>query len=119
MKRKLSLYFGDILECIEKIEKYTRNLNKRDFYKDTEKQDAVVRRLEIIGEAAKNIPSGLKKENPDIPWRDVSDMRNFMIHEYPRVDLSTVWEVIKKDIPKLKKKIALLYNQELEREKEG
>lgn len=68
-------------------------------------QDAVVRRIEIIGEAVRNLPNDFKESNPKTPWLDIADMRNKLIHEYFDVDLELVWEVIKKDLPELKKQI--------------
>ena len=113
MKRKLNLLLNDIIECIEKIENYTNNIKQEEFYRDNKTQDAIIRRLEIIGEAVRNIPDFFKNENTDIPWRDISDMRNVMIHDYPGVLLRIVWEVITDNLPELKAKIMPLYEKEL------
>ncbi len=99
------VYLTHILEAIEKIEKYTRNISFPKFLKDSEKQDAVVRNLEIIGEAASKIPYKLRSQYPNIEWRDVIDMRNRLIHEYFGVDLEIVWDVIKRELPFLKRKL--------------
>ena len=118
MKRKLSLLLNDIIECIDKINEYVINITQEKFYKDIKTQDAIIRRLEIIGEAVKNIPGYFKDKNSDIPWRDISDMRNLMIHNYPGVRLRIIWEVIKDNLPELKEKIIPLYKEELKQEKE-
>ncbi len=78
------------------------------FSKSTTIQDAVMRRLEIIGEAAKNIPDYFRKKNPQIPWREIAGLRDILIHEYFGVDMSLVWKIANKDIPKLKRQILKL-----------
>ncbi len=105
MKRSIHVYLNDIAESITKIEKYTNGITKADFLKKEPIQDAVVRRLEIIGEAVKNIPESFRKKYPDIPWRKIAGTRDKLIHEYPGVDMLLVWEVIKKSLPELKKEI--------------
>ncbi len=77
-------------------------MNYKDFFKSTLVQDAVIRRLEIIGEASKNIPESFKKEHNNIPWDKMSAMRNILIHEYFGVDLGLVWQVVQKDLPPIK-----------------
>lgn len=74
-------------------------------------QDAVIRRIEIIGEAVKNLPSDLKQAHPETPWQDISDMRNKLIHAYFQVDLELVWEVITKDLPPFKEQVKALLDE--------
>ena len=74
---------------------------KDDFLDDVKCQDAVIRRFEIIGEAARRISDGLKSKYPEIPWHEMTGIRNIMIHEYDDVDMVIVWETAKKDIPLL------------------
>lgn len=110
MKKDPQIFLKHILESIEWIEKDTKGMSKDDFLQNVPIQDAVIRRIEIIGEAIRNLPSELKKEKADVPWQDIMDMRNKIIHEYFGVDLGLVWEVVKKDVPELKdnvKKILL------------
>lgn len=101
-KRNLEVYLDDILESIQQIEDYLENVNEKEFYKDTQKQDAVLRRLEIIGEAVKQIPDGIRKEYQDVPWRKVAGMRDVIIHQYFGIILSRVWVAIEQDLPELK-----------------
>lgn len=99
------VFLKHIIESIDEIENHIKNCSKSTFSQDIKTQDAVFRRLEIIGEAIKNIPSDFKNRNRQIDWRNIAAMRNKLIHEYFGVDLNLVWEVVKKDIPKLKKDV--------------
>ena len=98
----------DILESIQKIETYTQEVSAADFAIDPQLQDAVIRRLEIIGEAVKNISSDLKDQYPIIPWRPMAGMRDVLIHGYFGVNIQRVWSVVKNDLPDLKQKILTL-----------
>lgn len=102
MKRSNDLYLSDILECIQLIEEYTKDLDEDEFYKDGKLQDAVTRRLEIIGEAAKNVSDEFKKKNANISWKDISGFRDIIVHSYYRLNVAKVLHVIKFDLPKLK-----------------
>jgi len=105
VKKDPQIFLKHILESIEWIEKDTEGMQKDDFLKNVPIQDAVIRRIEIVGEAIRNLPPDIKEENKDVSWQDIMDMRNKIIHEYFGVDLELVWEVVKKDTPELKKKI--------------
>lgn len=105
MKKDPQVLFQHILESITWIAKDVSSLSEDEFYENVPIQDAVVRRLEIIGEAVRNLPNEIKDSNPSTPWLDIADMRNKLIHEYFDVDLELVWEVIKQDLPPLKKQI--------------
>ncbi len=102
MKRKIKLYLEDIKDAINKIEKYTQKISFKKFANDQKTIDAVVRNLEIIGEAANQIPASIRKNYPDIPWSEIVDMRNKIIHEYFGVDIDILWQSLKEDIPTLK-----------------
>ena len=104
-KRNWRLFINDILECIEKIEKYISNISYDDFVKDNKTKDAVVRNLEIIGEAANQIPLNIRKRYKDIPWVQIIGLRHRLIHGYFVVDYDIVWNIIKKELPDLKIKI--------------
>ncbi|MFH0969514.1 MAG: DUF86 domain-containing protein [Patescibacteria group bacterium] len=97
-----------ILESIEWIENYTKDISKDDFLASVQIQDSVIRRLEIIGEAVGNFPEEIEKKYPDVKWREISGMRNFLIHEYFGVSISLVWNAVKKDIPVLKEQMKKL-----------
>ena len=102
MKRNTEVYIQDILESIDKIQHYTISITEQDFCSNTQIQDAVLRRLEIIGEAVKNIPVDFRNEYPNIPWKKIAGMRDVLTHAYFGVNINRVWKVIKDDIPALK-----------------
>lgn len=113
MTREIDVYIDDILESIVKIREYTEGISKDDFFEDTQVQDSVFRRLEIIGEAVKNIPDEIRSKHPDIPWKQIAGMRDVLIHEYFGVNLGRVWKVIVEDIDKLGKEINKLKKENL------
>ncbi|MGH8546280.1 MAG: HepT-like ribonuclease domain-containing protein [Gammaproteobacteria bacterium] len=98
------VYLWHIRDCIERILDYTKE-GRDAFLNDTKTQDAVIRNLEIIGEAVKNVSEDLKKVYPDIPWQRIAGMRDRMIHEYFGVNLQIVWERVEEDVPDLKQKV--------------
>ncbi len=106
MKRDARVYIEDILEAITKIEEYMKEFKSdEEFYNNTQIQDAVLRRLEIIGEAAKNVPKGFRIRYPDVPWKQICGMRDILIHEYFGVNLKRTLKVVKEDMIDLKAKI--------------
>ena len=102
MKRNYTLYLQDILVCIEKIDEFVGNMDYEEFVEDDKTSSAVVRKLEIMGEAAKNIPQELRQNYKEIQWSDIAKMRDKIIHFYFGVDYEIVWKVIKERLPVLK-----------------
>lgn len=101
MTRNPALLLNDILESIHHIETYTRGLDEEAFAKDTQAQDAVIRRFEIIGEAVKALPDDVKQKNPKVRWNDIAGLRDVLIHGYHRVNIARVWQVIEDDLADL------------------
>jgi uncharacterized protein with HEPN domain len=100
--RDLRLYLADIVDSIAKIEEYAKYVDEAAFQNNTQIQDAILRRLEIIGEAAKKIPRGFRQRHPQVPWRNMAGLRDVLIHEYFGVNLKRAWKVVKEDLPALK-----------------
>ena len=113
MKKDNRIFLHHILECIDKIEEFTNRISEDEFMKSVQIQDAVIRRLEIIGEATKNLSADFRKKHSNIPWEQMARMRDKLIHGYFGVDLMTVWEVVEEDLPELKKKINKLLSDSI------
>lgn len=111
MKKDPKIFLKHILESIDCIENDTKSLDRDDFLEKRTIQDAVMRRLEIIGEAVKNLPVDFKKKHNSTPWQKIAGMRDFLIHEYFGIDVDLVWRTIKKDLPKLKAQIVELLKE--------
>ena len=105
MKRDESFFLGDIIESIEAIEEFSKGLTKEELMSNRLKRDAIVRNVEIIGEAVKNISKNIKEKYPKVECRKIAGIRDVMIHAYFGIDMEKVWNVIKEDLPKLKKQI--------------
>ena len=100
MERETS-YLLDMLTAIQLIQDYTSHKTQQDLEEDQLLQDAVTRRIEILGEAARRISEKTRSELPDIAWHQIIGMRNILAHEYDDIDLDVVWRVIQKELPKL------------------
>ena len=105
MTRGVDLLLSEILEAIALLRRYTDGVSYDEFIDDVEKQDSVVRRLEIIGEAVKGIPDDLRARYAGVPWRDIAGARDVLVHEYFRVDLAMTWDMVHKDLPKLEAEV--------------
>ena len=107
-----TVYLRHIRDAVAKIESYTRD-GKTEFLEQSIIQDSVIRNLEIIGEAARNLSPEFRKKHSKVPWRGIMAMRNVLVHEYFGVDLPIVWRVVSKRIPALKRHISkIMKNQE-------
>jgi uncharacterized protein with HEPN domain len=104
------LYLRHILEAIDKIGEYTA-AGREGFFGSSQAQDAVIRRLEIIGEAVKRLSVGARRNRPQIPWKEIAGMRDVLIHDYMGVDLAAVWEATQQDLPALRRAVADLLRE--------
>ncbi len=111
MRRDSKVYLNDVLESILAIEEYTKSLTEEEFNSNRQVQDAVVRRLEIIGEAVKCLDEEFKNKHSEIPWKKIAGMRDILIHGYFGVNIKRVWIVLKKDLPELKQRLSSLYKK--------
>jgi len=102
MNRDYKLFVKDILDAIDKIEEFVGNMDYGEFIKDDKSSTAVVKKIEIIGEAIKNIPRDVRVKYKAIPWKDIVGMRNKITHNYFKIDYEIVWNVVKEKLPALK-----------------
>lgn len=105
MKKNPKIYLEDIINSINHIESYIKNVSKESFEENELVQDGVIRRFQIIGEAAKHIPDDFKKLHKEIPWRHVTGMRDVLIHDYSEANFNRIWDTIKEDLPSFQKQI--------------
>jgi len=103
--KKDKAYLKDILDAISDIEAFIANINESEFYINKEKKYAVVRALEIIGEAVKNLSKELRAKHKEIPWKEIAGMRDKLIHWYFGIKWELVWETVKNKIPELENQI--------------
>ena len=99
-----------VVQCIDKIEIILKDLSYGEYIEDWIKQDAIVRNVEIIGEAIRNVEDELIQLYPDVPWNEARGMRNILIHEYFRIEYDEVWRTLNEDLPKLKLQIISIIN---------
>lgn len=111
-KRDWKLFLMDILECMEKIESYVSGISYEEFLQDAKTKDAVVRNLEVIGEAANQIPHEIQKKYEEIPWSQIIGLRHRLIHGYFVVDYDIVWNIMSEELPDLKIKLKKIAERE-------
>lgn len=109
-------FLSDIKEAIRRIEVYIEKKNYEGFLQDIKTQDAVVRNLEIIGEATKNISDDFKKKDPQIPWKKLAGVRDRLIHHYFGVNYDIVWVIVKKELSEIIIQIEAILDRETEKE---
>ena len=112
MKRSIIFYVQDILDAITYIERYVEKMNKQEFEQDPKTQDAVIRRIEIIGEAAKHIPESFRNKYTKVPWKKLSGIRDVLIHAYLEVKIDRIWKITQEDIPLLKQDLSSIVAKE-------
>jgi uncharacterized protein with HEPN domain len=117
MKREYSLFVKDILEAMEKIEEFVGSMDFDEFVGDDKTASAVVRKLEIIGEASKNIPKPIQQKYEKLPWKEMARMRDKISHAYFGVDYEIVWKVIKEKLPEIKPSIRKILKETQEKGK--
>jgi uncharacterized protein with HEPN domain len=108
VKKDDSVYLRHILDAVSRIEEYTRGIERRAFIEGHMVQDAVMRQIEIIGEATKKLSKEIRDRHAQIPWKDMAGLRDKLIHGYFGVDLDSVWDTVKKDIPQLRNSLKAL-----------
>jgi uncharacterized protein with HEPN domain len=111
-ERPINLLLNDIRQAIDRIEQYIKNLSFDAFSDDQKSVDAVVRNLEIIGEAASRLPDEFKEKYSEIEWYKVVGLRHRIVHEYFGIDLEIIWQILQKDLPELKQKITRIMGDE-------
>lgn len=109
-KRDPLLLLDDILESVQKIEQYIKGLTESQFASNFEKQDAVFRRFEIIGEAIKNLSPDIRKKHSHVPWKDIAGLRDILIHNYFGLFPGRIWKIILNDLPAFKRQVEEIRN---------
>lgn len=110
MKRKFDLYLKDIIEAIDKVQDYVQAIDIEDFDQSPMIIDAVMRNLEIIGEAATQTPIEIKNKHTDVPWRDIQDFRIVVAHKYWRLNIERIWDIVENKLEILKEQIQAILN---------
>jgi uncharacterized protein with HEPN domain len=105
MPRDYNLHLEDILEAIGKIKTYMGGMSRQDFLKDEKTRDAVLRNLEVIGEAAKGVPEEIRAQHPGIEWRKMAGLRDILIHHYFGIDLEIIWDIVENKLDELETQI--------------
>ena len=108
MPRDFRVYLEDILGAISKIRRYTNGLSKQAFAADEKTLDAVVRNLEVIGEAVKQLPPELRVLEPIVEWQKIAGLRDILIHQYFGIDVDILWDVIRDKLPVLEASVTVL-----------
>ncbi|MCX7856161.1 MAG: DUF86 domain-containing protein [Anaerolineae bacterium] len=118
MKRDYRLFLEDILAAMDAIERFVEGMSLEELYQDDKTASAVIRKLEIIGEATRHIPPHLRQAYPDIPWKEMAGMRDRLIHGYFGIDYELVWQAIRVHIPQTRPKLQAMLEELTSRRKQ-
>jgi uncharacterized protein with HEPN domain len=110
MPREYRVYLDDMLGAIGRIREYVRGMNQSEFDEDRKTQDAVIRNLEVIGEATKNLPETLQSQAKNVEWRKIMGLRNILVHEYFGVSLPIIWDIVQNKLGPLEEACRKLVN---------
>lgn len=112
MKKGPIIFVRHILEAIDALESYSKGFSKENLLTDRMRKDAIVRELEIIGEAVKNLPKDFTEKYPQVKWSDIARTRDIIIHRYFGIDLNEIWNIVSEDLPVLKKGLLEILQKE-------
>ena len=111
MPRDYKVYLEDILEAIGKVSRYTVGLSQEAFSGDEKTLDAVVRNLEVIGEAIKKVPGKIRSKYPEVEWKKIAGLRDILMHEYFGIDVDIIWDIVQNKLPVLEKQVNLILSE--------
>ena len=111
MSRDFKVFLEDILDAVQRIREYTSGISSSQFSADNKTFDAVIRNLEIIGEATKNVPQAVRDKNPRIEWTKMAGLRDILIHEYFGVDSEIVWDIVENKLPTLEAEVRRILSE--------